>query len=56
MLIENIPNMVLAFMWFNLPRAEFCCPLELCGGLVSISHLLTLHWVFWTLLRGQLLA
>jgi hypothetical protein len=44
MLIENIPNTVLAFTWFNLPRAEFCCPLELCGVLVSISHLLTLHW------------
>jgi hypothetical protein len=31
MLIENIPNIVVAFMWFNLPQAELCCPLELCG-------------------------
>jgi hypothetical protein len=31
MLIENIPNTVVAFMWFNLPYAELCCPLELCG-------------------------
>jgi hypothetical protein len=31
MLIENIPNTVVAFMWFNLPREELCCPIELCG-------------------------
>jgi hypothetical protein len=31
MLIENIPNMVVAFMWFNLPLTELCCPLALCG-------------------------
>jgi hypothetical protein len=31
MLTENIPITVVAFMWFNLPRVEHCCPLELCG-------------------------